>query len=60
MEGTPADIGYVKYDMEFKTKMKENALLLAGLNIKFNGFNLNLGIKSKGISAILANLNIAF
>lgn len=61
MEGTPADIGYVKYDMEFNSKMKENIYLIAGVNINiFGPVNLNLAFRTKGVSTLSANLNFAF
>lgn len=61
MEGTPTDIGYVKYDMEFNSKMKENLYLIGGVNINLLGpLNLNLAFRTKGISTLSANLNFAF
>ncbi len=61
MEGTPADIKYVKYDMEFNSKMKENVFLIGGVNINiFGPINLNLALRTKGVSTLSANLNFAF
>lgn len=61
MEGTPADIGYVKYDMEFNSKMKENIFMIGGVNINlFGPLYLNLALRTKGVSTLSANLNFAF
>ncbi|MCX7973512.1 MAG: hypothetical protein N3B16_03330 [Candidatus Aminicenantes bacterium] len=61
MEGTPADIGYVKYDMEFNSKMKENVYFIGGMNINlFGPLHLNLALKTKGVSTFSANLNFVF
>lgn len=61
MEGTPADIGYVKYDMKFDSKMKENIYIIGGINISLIGpVNLNLAIRTKGVSTLSANLNFVF
>lgn len=61
MEGTPADIGYVTYDMEFNSKMKENIYLIGGVNINiFGPLHLNLALRTKGVSTLSANLNLSF
>ncbi len=61
MEGTPADIGNVKYDIELNSKMKENVYLIGGVNINiFGPVHLNLAFRTKGVSTSSANLNFVF
>jgi len=57
MEGTPADFGYVRYDLEFDSELKDKIYLMIGLNLKlWNSFNLNLALKTKAISSVAASL----
>ncbi len=61
MEGTPADIGYVRYDIEFNSKMKDNIYLIGGVNINILGpLNLNICLRTKAVSTLSANLNLSF
>lgn len=61
MEGMTADIGKIRYEMEFNSKMKDNIYLIGGLNINFVGpVNINIALRTKAVSTLLANLYFAF
>ncbi len=61
MEGTPADIGYGRYDMEFNSKMKDNIYFVGGVNINILGpLYLNISLRRKAVSTLSANLNLSF
>lgn len=61
MEGTPQDIGYAKMEIEFKSKLKEHSVLFAGMIIKVSPFtSLDIRIKTKGISSLLASISMGF
>jgi hypothetical protein len=61
VEGTPTDIGNVRMDIEFNSKMKENIYLIGGVNINILGpLNLNISLRTKAVSTLSANLNLSF
>lgn len=61
MEGTPADIGYVRYDMEFNSKMKDSVYLIGGIGLNvFGPLHLNIELKTKAISTVSIGMSLAF